>query len=67
MGGTAKVTNDGEIKLLTEGRRYMSHWVQNINGEHGMILIEVQIGNYLGEDDIVRYEGIYEISGVVEW
>ena len=24
-----------------------------------MILIEVQIGNYLGEDDIVRYEDIY--------
>jgi len=24
-----------------------------------MVLIEVQIGTYLGEDDIVRYEDLY--------
>ena len=27
-----------------------------------LILIEVQIGDYLGEDDIVRYEDIYRRS-----
>ena len=28
-------------------------------GELPMVLIEVQIGTYLGEDDIVRYEDLY--------
>jgi mannose-6-phosphate isomerase-like protein (cupin superfamily) len=28
-------------------------------GKLPMVLIEVQIGTYLGEDDIVRYEDIY--------
>jgi mannose-6-phosphate isomerase-like protein (cupin superfamily) len=28
-------------------------------GKLPMVLIEVQIGAYLGEDDIVRYEDVY--------
>jgi mannose-1-phosphate guanylyltransferase / mannose-6-phosphate isomerase len=28
-------------------------------GKVSMILIEVQTGAYLGEDDIIRYEDIY--------
>jgi mannose-6-phosphate isomerase-like protein (cupin superfamily) len=28
-------------------------------GKSPMVLIEVQIGNYLGEDDIERYEDLY--------
>jgi mannose-1-phosphate guanylyltransferase/mannose-6-phosphate isomerase len=28
-------------------------------GEKPMVLIEVQIGTYLGEDDIIRYEDVY--------
>ena len=28
-------------------------------GKVPMLLIEVQIGNYLGEDDIIRYSDIY--------
>ena len=35
------------------------HRMEN-NGNVPMILIEVQIGRYLGEDDIIRYEDIYE-------
>ena len=31
-------------------------------GEVPMVLIEVQIGSYLGEDDITRYEDIYSRS-----
>ena len=27
--------------------------------ESSMVLIEVQIGSYLGEDDIIRYEDVY--------
>jgi mannose-6-phosphate isomerase-like protein (cupin superfamily) len=28
-------------------------------GKVDMVLIEVQTGSYLGEDDIVRYEDVY--------
>jgi mannose-1-phosphate guanylyltransferase/mannose-6-phosphate isomerase len=28
-------------------------------GKVPMILIEVQTGSYLGEDDIIRYEDVY--------
>jgi len=28
-------------------------------GKAPMLLIEVQIGTYLGEDDIIRYEDVY--------
>ena len=38
--------------------RGVVHRLENICNEI-MILIEVQIGDYLGEDDIVRYEDIY--------
>ena len=63
VGGTAKVTIDGEIKLLTEGQSVYvplgaKHRMAN-PFEAPMILIEVQIGNYLGEDDIIRYEDVY--------
>ncbi len=62
--GTAKVTIDEEITLLTEGQSiYVSlgakHRMEN-PGKQPMVLIEVQIGTYLGEDDIIRYEDIYQ-------
>ena len=28
-------------------------------GDENLILIEVQLGDYLGEDDIVRFDDIY--------
>ena len=34
------------------------HRLSNIGSEE-LVLIEVQIGNYFGEDDIVRLEDIY--------
>ena len=34
------------------------HRMENIS-ELPIVLIEVQIGTYLGEDDIIRYEDIY--------
>ena len=34
------------------------HRMKNVN-TYPMILIEVQTGSYLGEDDIKRYEDIY--------
>ena len=64
--GTAKVTIDEEVKLITEGQSvYVPlgaiHRMEN-PGKLPMVLIEVQIGTYLGEDDIVRYEDIYSRS-----
>ncbi|GAA4226718.1 mannose-1-phosphate guanylyltransferase/mannose-1-phosphate guanylyltransferase/mannose-6-phosphate isomerase [Sagittula marina] len=61
--GTAKVTVDEEVKLITENQSvYIPlgavHRMEN-PGKLPMVLIEVQTGSYLGEDDIVRYEDIY--------
>ena len=61
--GTAKVTIDEDVKLVTEGQSvYVPlgavHRMEN-PGQTPMLLIEVQIGTYLGEDDIVRYEDVY--------
>ena len=58
--GTAKVTIDKEIKLLKEGQSvYVPlgaiHRMENPK-KLPMVLIEVQIGTYLGEDDIIRYQ-----------
>lgn len=61
--GTAKVTVDDEVKLVEENQSvYIPlgaiHRMEN-PGDAPMVLIEVQTGSYLGEDDIVRYEDIY--------
>lgn len=61
--GTAKVTVNDDVKLLTENQSiYIPlgavHRMEN-PGKVPMVLIEVQTGSYLGEDDITRYEDIY--------
>ena len=61
--GTAQVTIDEDVKLVTEGQSvYVPlgavHRMKN-PGKQSLVLIEVQIGTYLGEDDIIRYEDIY--------
>ena len=61
--GTAKVTIDDEVKLVSEGQSVYvplgaKHRMEN-PGKSSMALIEVQIGTYLGEDDITRYEDVY--------
>ena len=61
--GTAKVTVGDDVKLLTENQSvYIPlgaiHRLEN-PGKLPMVLIEVQTGSYLGEDDIIRYEDIY--------
>ncbi|MBT51960.1 MAG: mannose-1-phosphate guanylyltransferase/mannose-6-phosphate isomerase [Mameliella sp.] len=64
--GTAKVTVDEDVKLLTENQSvYIPlgavHRMEN-PGKVPMVLIEVQTGSYLGEDDIIRYEDVYARS-----
>ncbi len=61
--GTARVTVDDEVTLLTENESvYIPlgavHRMEN-PGRVPMVLIEVQTGSYVGEDDILRYEDVY--------
>ena len=61
--GTARVTVNDEVKLLTENQSvYIPlgavHRMEN-PGKVPMVLIEVQTGSYLGEDDIIRYQDVY--------
>ena len=63
VAGTARVTIDDTVQTMAEGQSVYvplgaRHRLEN-PGEFPMVLIEVQIGNYLGEDDIVRYEDLY--------
>ena len=61
--GTAKVTIGDEVQLVSENQSvYVPlgavHRMEN-PGKVPMVLIEVQTGSYLGEDDIIRYEDVY--------
>ena len=61
--GTAKVTINDTEKLVSEGESvYIPlgavHRLEN-PGKVPMILIEIQTGAYLLEDDIIRYEDLY--------
>jgi mannose-1-phosphate guanylyltransferase/mannose-6-phosphate isomerase len=61
--GTARVTIDEKVQLVTENQSvYIPlgavHRMEN-PGKVPMVLIEVQTGSYLGEDDIIRYEDVY--------
>lgn len=62
--GQANVTLDGEIKILRPGqsiiiKRGQKHRVENNQDDHDLVFIEVQTGNYLAEDDIVRLSDDY--------
>lgn len=61
--GTAEVTIGDNTRLVTENESVYiplgtRHRLSNL-GKLPMYLIEVQTGSYLGEDDIQRYDDIY--------
>jgi len=63
VSGLAEVTRDDEVFLVdTNESTYIKaghkHRVANL-GLIDLVIIEVQSGDYLGEDDIVRFEDIY--------
>ena len=65
--GTAKVTLDGQEIIVNKGEAIdiplgAAHRVEN-PGNELMIFIEVQQGDYLGEDDIVRLEDDFGRDG----
>ncbi len=63
VAGTARVTIDDRVELVGENQSVYiplgaKHRMEN-PGKLPMVLIEVQTGAYLGEDDIIRYDDIY--------
>lgn len=61
--GTARVTRGEEVFELQEKESTFiplgtKHRLQNMTGQP-LEIIEVQCGDYLGEDDIVRFEDVY--------
>ncbi len=64
VSGTASVTCGDEVMTLSENQSTFIplgtlHRLEN-PGKIDLHMIEVQSGTYLGEDDIVRYEDIYQ-------
>jgi mannose-6-phosphate isomerase len=61
--GLARVTLDGADHELTAGQaidiaKGAAHRVHN-PGPDALVFVEVQLGDYFGEDDIVRYSDDY--------
>lgn len=61
--GTARVIIDDQVRLVSENQSVYvplgaKHRMEN-PGKLPMVLIEVQTGAYLAEDDIIRYEDVY--------
>ena len=64
VAGTAKVTCGGKESVLSNNQstyvpQCTTHRLEN-PGVIPLVLIEVQNGEYLGEDDIVRFQDDYE-------
>lgn len=62
--GTAKIINGGEEIFLRENESTFipamaRHRLEN-SGKISLEIIEVQTGNYIEEDDIIRYDDVYK-------
>jgi mannose-1-phosphate guanylyltransferase/mannose-6-phosphate isomerase len=63
VSGTAEITNGEDVRLYSENQStYIPlgtvHRLKN-PGRVPLVIIEIQSGSYLGEDDIVRFEDAY--------
>ena len=61
--GIGTITLDGDVKDYSKGETVLipqgvKHRIEN-KGQVKVVFIEVQTGNYFGEDDIVRIEDDY--------
>lgn len=64
LEGEATVINDGKVlKLEVNQSTYISprqkHRLMNASANENLVIIEVQCGNSVGEDDITRYDDLY--------
>jgi len=71
VSGTASIVNDDKNMLVrTNESTYISaghkHRLEN-PGLVDLIMIEVQSGEYLGEDDIVRFDDVYGRAGLKQF
>ena len=62
--GKGFVYKDGKIKSLSKGQsidiqKKCIHYIENKSNAN-LIFIEIQMGTYFGEDDIIRLEDVYE-------
>ena len=62
--GQALLTIDGVEMIIDEGNSFLipeeaRHRVMNESDTDDLVIIEVQVGEYFGEDDIVRVEDDY--------
>jgi mannose-6-phosphate isomerase-like protein (cupin superfamily) len=67
VSGTARITRDDQVfDLAVGGHAFIPlgarHRIEN-PGTDVLRIIEVQVGDYLGEDDIVRFEDRYGRKG----
>ncbi len=56
MGGGSRELRENESTYIKIGQ---IHRLAN-NGKKPLIIIEIQVGKYTGEDDIIRFEDDYE-------
>jgi mannose-1-phosphate guanylyltransferase/mannose-1-phosphate guanylyltransferase/mannose-6-phosphate isomerase len=66
VSGEATITVGEAVQTLTRGESVdipqgFAHRLENF-GTSDVEVIEVQFGDYLGEDDIVRYHDVYQRS-----
>jgi mannose-6-phosphate isomerase len=63
--GTGKITLDVEnqhykVSEVIQIPQYMKHRIKNPSQNKDCVFIEVQLGRYFGEDDIVRLEDDFD-------
>ena len=63
ISGQAEVTLDGKLHQLKAGEsiyvpQKVKHRIHNV-GTEPLVFVEVQVGTYFGEDDIIRYADDY--------
>ena len=56
IGDSVKDVTSGSTIFIPKGCK---HRMKNIDEKENLIFIEIQLGNYFGEDDIIRFEDEY--------
>jgi len=62
--GECEVTIGDKVTAASAGMYFfipkdVKHRIRNISSDNNLIVTEVQLGTYFGEDDIVRFDDIY--------
>ncbi len=56
LGESVKKVSAGDYIFIPKGCK---HKLSNTSNAHSLMIAEVQLGEYFGEDDIIRYEDVY--------